>query len=355
MDQLEASPTKSVDWLWHGYLAGGNITLLTSLWKAGKTTLVTGLLRRLAADGEFLGRQCRSARAVVISEESKDHWAARVHVEPIGSHVQLLARPFLIRPTEGDWLDLIERFIDQRAAGELDLLVVDPLATFLPGRSESDPGTLLRFLYPLQRLASLGAAVLILHHPRKESSEEGSSARGSGALLGFVDIIMELRHVGKLRGDERRRRLVGLSRHEETPRQLRYVWNPINDVFTCIGDLAAEHFEENWEQLHQLLSQRESAATHQEILMDWPAGPDKPSAATLYEWLNRATDTGKVRREGAGRRKNPYRFRLPNKDDEYYDRGELPPLEDLGFAAMRPNEILATLRGKKRRKGTKVM
>src|SRR5216683_5632648 len=30
----------NVSWLWDGYLARGAVTLLTSLWKAGKTTLI---------------------------------------------------------------------------------------------------------------------------------------------------------------------------------------------------------------------------------------------------------------------------------------------------------------------------
>ena len=33
--------------------------------------------------------------------------------------------------------------------------------------------------------------------------------------------------------------------------------------------------------------------------------------------------------EGSGRKADPYRYRLPNEDDEYWDRGELPPLREL--------------------------
>ena len=69
------------------------------------------------------------------------------------------------------------------AGGGLDLLVVDPLASFLPGRCESDAASLLEALHPLHRLTARGAAVLLLHHPRKKSAEAGSMARGSGALL----------------------------------------------------------------------------------------------------------------------------------------------------------------------------
>ena len=69
MDNLGRSENHpALDWLWHGYVANGNPTLLTSLWKAAKTTLVAGLLRALASEGEFLGRRCQSAKALVVSQ-----------------------------------------------------------------------------------------------------------------------------------------------------------------------------------------------------------------------------------------------------------------------------------------------
>jgi hypothetical protein len=65
------------------------------------------------------------------------------------------------------------------------------------------------------------------------------------------------------------------------------------------------------------------------LLADWPSDRDAPSATVLYEWLNRAFDEKRLRREGHGRRTDPYRYRLENEDDVYRDRGELPPLRDL--------------------------
>ena len=41
-----------MDWLWHGYLAAGQLTLLTSLWKSGKTTLLLELTRDLLSRAE---------------------------------------------------------------------------------------------------------------------------------------------------------------------------------------------------------------------------------------------------------------------------------------------------------------
>lgn len=63
--------------------------------------------------------------------------------------------------------------------------------------------------------------------------------------------------------------------------------------------------------------------------MDWPAGAEPPAPSVLDEWLNRAAEERLVRRSGKGRKDDAYRYRLPNADDAYYDRGELPPLRGI--------------------------
>jgi RecA-family ATPase len=313
----QAAPS---DWLWHGYLARGDLTLLTSQWKAGKTTLLTGLLHQFAAGGELLGQAVTPAKIIVVSEESRQHWTARKQEIPLGGHVRLLARPFPARPAPADWNRLIDFALAQRAASELDCFVVDPLATFLPGKSDSDPGTLLELLNPLRRLASAGVAVLILHHPRKEASEEGHTARGSGALLGYVDVILELHRAGKLKSDRCSRRLIGLSRHRATPAQVIFEWTPGTPQFAVLPDPYVHRYRQNWEQVKKVLEQRETSATHAELLNDWPPESEKPSKAMLYEWLNRAYAEKLVRRLGDGTKGEPYRYRLPHELDTFYER-----------------------------------
>ena len=93
MTELPAGPAGPGGvWLWDGYLAPGNITLLTSQWKTGKTTLLTGLLRCLGTGEPFLGRPVTAGTALVVSEESPDHWADRLARMPVGPHARLLAR-----------------------------------------------------------------------------------------------------------------------------------------------------------------------------------------------------------------------------------------------------------------------
>jgi hypothetical protein len=253
---------------------------------------------------------------------------------PVGEHLKLLIRPFPRRPTIKQWEQVVELGMEMQAHGDLDLLVVDSLSRFLPGKTENDLNSLQLMLDPLQCLTDSGAGVTILHHPRRRKSEEGCMARGHGGLLAAVDIIVELSSYGRLHSDERRRKLYSLSRFLETPRRLVYEWDPKTTRFQHLGDPLGVRFHENWEHIYAILKKRKQAATHQELLMDWPADLERPSAATLYEWLNLAFEKKLLRRQGNGRCKDPYRYRLENEDDAYLDKGLIPPLKELDIRGM---------------------
>ena len=262
IDRLD-TPTapSSTEWLWHGLIARQQVTLFTSQWKAGKTTLITGLLKQLAAGGKFLDRPVAAGKVLIVSEESRDVWAERVRRMPIGEHCRLLARPFPRRPTPEAWERLIELGMEMQAAGQLDLLVIDPLAKFIPGSSDGDINSLEQMLDPLRCLTDGGAGVIILHHPRKRKSEEGSAARGHSSLLAAVDIIIELSKFGSLQSDERRRKLFAMSRFPETPKRMVYEWEK-SGQFNFLGDPLGARFKENWDVLHAILAKRSVAVTH---------------------------------------------------------------------------------------------
>src|SRR5262245_14075464 len=76
------------DWLWQGYLLPGAVTLLTSVWKSGKTTLLSVLLSRLKSGGVLGGLPVRAARAVVVSEEGPELWWGRGRSLNFDGHVQ---------------------------------------------------------------------------------------------------------------------------------------------------------------------------------------------------------------------------------------------------------------------------
>src|SRR5439155_13961959 len=101
-----------------------------------------------------------------------------------------------------------------------DLVVIDALARFVSGGTENEAGTVLRMLQALQELTALGVAVLILHHPRKGPLVAGQAARGSGALGGSADILLEMDGLSGPTTDDRRRKVAGFSRFPETSRRL---------------------------------------------------------------------------------------------------------------------------------------
>lgn len=84
-------------------------------------------------------------------------------------------------------------------------MVLDTLAGFLPVRDENDSAGMLQALTPLHAVTEAGAALLLIHHPRKSDATEGQASRGSGALPGFVDIVIEMRRLAPQDREDRRR------------------------------------------------------------------------------------------------------------------------------------------------------
>ena len=167
-----------VSWLWQGYLAHRSITLLTSLWKTGKTTLLSVLLTRLREGGDFAGRQLEPGRAAVVSEESVGMWRKRNERLALGGHVYFWCRPFRDLPTREQWHALLHAILRLHEREPLQLVVIDPLATFLPFGSEGLSGLAMQVLLPLRQLTDAGLSVLLLHHPRKGEPPIGQAARG---------------------------------------------------------------------------------------------------------------------------------------------------------------------------------
>jgi AAA domain len=338
---LRAAASVDGVWLWHGYLAPGNVTLLTSQWKSGKTTLVSVLLSRLRTGGGLAGLPLAKTKAVVVTEEAPAHWLRRSEKLDFGDHVAWLCRPFRTKPTPEEWQALLRHLGEEALRQGVGLVVIDPLAAFLPGRDESHAGLMLEALMPLQELTGRGLAVLVLHHPSKGEPPEGQAARGSGALSSYVDILVEMRGLTRAGEGDRRRRLQAWSRHEETPRQRIIELNADGTDYVVLGDAQQAEFADSWLRLREVLEDATDKLTRAEIQGAWPEGQVRPDEATLWRWLERALAEGLVCREGKGHRNSPFRYWLPAKLAEWERDGlVLPPLpdEELVLAARRAIE-----------------
>ncbi len=181
-----------IDWIWTGILGPGQVTLLTGLWKTGKTTLLSHLLAHRQTAAALLDLAVHPGRTAVVTEETRQVWARRQDRLGFGPDVCFFFRPFRSRPSPDEFRALIDQLIGLHKRADIDLVVLDPLSRFLPLRSKNSPEAMLQALEPLHALTDAGLAVLLHHHPSKGQPVPGQAARGSGVLPAFVDIDLEL-------------------------------------------------------------------------------------------------------------------------------------------------------------------
>jgi len=301
------------DWIWDGYLAVNQITLFTARWKSGKTTLLSHLLAHRRSGGAFLGQKVAVGKSVVVTEEPPALWQERAARLCLSDDDRFICRPFKERPTLDDWTGLINnlaRFSDEQ---ESDLVILDPLSHVLPGYCENHPQMLLDALQSLRRLTDAGVGVLLVHHPRRRQSNAGDMARGCGALQAFVDIIMEMACFKPNDPTDARRRLLGYSRHADTPRSQLIELNAAATRYTCLDESFDDRFLQSWAMVRNVLSNAAHELTRTEILKSWPESYPRPSSLTLWRWLEQARERALVARIGAGSCIDPFRYFLPER------------------------------------------
>ncbi len=302
----EISAEQTVTWAWSGFLAKGHTTLFSGLWKAGKTTLLAHLLRCFEGGGDLAGT-VKPARVLVVSEESQALWARRRDEIGIGDHVHVICRPFKARPRAALWMEFVEWLIEAVRVQRYGVVVFDTLASLWPVFDENDASGVMAALAPLNAITETGAAVLLIHHPRKGDAGEGQAARGSGALPSFVDVILELRRYDGKQPDDRRRTLTAYSRFDETPRES--VIELTDDGYRMIGKKADAGRADRQAVVAEVLPPDGPGLTAGEIRESWPEDRiPKPGVRTLAEDLRAGADAELWTRSGNGKKGDPYRY-----------------------------------------------
>jgi hypothetical protein len=235
---LSVNDSNNAAWIWDGFLARQAVTLLSSEPKAGKSTLVFGLMQRLLRGEPFLGRATcspgvppgpkseddaaptapdevtgRDARTtdaetethgpdahattsrgvIYLSEEplvTLREKVERFELTAHGERIQLVSR----RQSPNQRIGLPEALdgaLTKAAAVGAGLIVIDTLSTWSGlGPEEENSSAKCETLLAKFRDAAARSdtAMLLLHHTRKD----GTSARGSTALTGCADILLML-------------------------------------------------------------------------------------------------------------------------------------------------------------------
>ncbi len=301
--ELRANTPAEPDWIWQGYLAPGALTLLAAKPKAGKSTLAVAVSEAVASDaGSFLGRAVLGGPVIYVSEETA---ATLAHKLPAIDGIRILTRDACW--PKPSWAELVAGSVAEARRIGAALLVVDTLPYWasLPAEAEKDAGAAQAAMQPLIDATRDGLAVLVPLHQRKGGGEDGEGVRGSGAIAGTADIVLELERVKR----PCERVLLALSRYPSTPGSLLIERDPF-------GVWAAGAEGER--------SDARSIADRQSILTALDDGSELTRAelevatgAVERQWhaqLDALIAEGKVQRTGAGRKGSPYRFALLRVD-----------------------------------------
>ena len=320
--EMANSGNKLPGWLWQGFIAFGSITLLTSRWKTGKTTLLSVLVSRMQAGGARAGSEAAAGPALIVSEESPALWVERGRNTPFGPNVRWLCQPFVGKPSRDEWFAMVQH-LSSLAASNPTLIVIDPLSMVLPGLDENNAGIIIDSLAPLRQLAGAGHAVLLLHHPRKGGSFE---PRGSGAISSIADVLIQLEGSPNETQHPNRRWLRCRGRLDGLVGERLIELNAEHTDY-CALDPAAEDLTNGWSVIEWVLNDADKKYTRADILRSWPEMREKPHPVSLWKWLEQAVSEGRLQRDGEGRPHKPFRYWLRCREQYFFP--DLPPLDVL--------------------------
>jgi AAA domain/DnaB-like helicase N terminal domain len=297
----------AVDFLWHGCIAKGHLTLFSALMKAGKTTFLGHMLRALQDGLPFVGRATRQCRTLYVSEESQGLWCGRRDALGLSDQLSLLCRPMFAKPSQAEWSEFIAYVGAQALERKCDLVVFDTISSFAPWRDENASAEVQAALTPLNQLTQFDLAVLLVHHMGKTDGSQGRAARGSTALAGAMDVLLELRRFKDDDRQDRRRVLTGLGRFDEVPDELVVTLEDDGSGYTSEGDRKAMLARELADAVLRVLPDDVPGIRGDELhtLLDEEI---RPQRSKLQSILLEGVGAGLWQASGTGKKGDPRRF-----------------------------------------------
>jgi 5S rRNA maturation endonuclease (ribonuclease M5) len=299
MSEKLAGVPPDPNWLWDGYLSPGAITLLAGRPKVGKTTLLFPLIAALEQGKPFLDRPTFATRVLMLSEEREQTLAEKRQLYLNGADPLLLMRH---ERGQRRWPELVEQARAYCEECDIGVLVIDTWDkwTGLRGDDESKAGAVIEALEPLMLAAGDGLAVLIVAHQRKAAGRHGEAVRGSNALTGGVDVIIELERAPEELG-RRMRVLRAESRFTATPEEL--VGELTEDGgYVAQGELEEVRREADGRSIADLVEAAPGSTTEE------LAEASDVAPATMKHKLKAAHEGGFIARKGTGRKGDAYRW-----------------------------------------------
>jgi hypothetical protein len=298
-----------MQWIWQGIIAKGAVSLLSAHPKAGKSTLLSLFLRALQHREEFLGLATHPCMVYYVTEEQEETWDERCERLGINDDLCIFkVQPFLLKPQPAEWLDFLDHVSERVMACGAELLVFDTISALWPVVNENDAAQVQATLMALRGITrTTGAGLLITHHLKKADGMEGTGLRGSSAIGGFVDALVELRRLCPHLPNDRRRRLTVLGRWPETPPELTIQLADDGFTYQALSGIAGDVSSHLAEQIRLLIPRNGSGVTYEDIVSAWKSGP-VPQRRDMLRVLRLGTELGTWFRSGRGIKGEPFRY-----------------------------------------------
>jgi hypothetical protein len=300
--EVAASTSERPDWLLRGYLALGAITEIDGkIKRSGKTTLATYLVAAILDGRPFLGQPTMKTNVVYLTEQTPGPFRealARAGLLLRGAELRLVFRADVAGMP---WPELVPAVAADAKRDGYGLLVVDTLGKLAQVREENDAGEGGRVMAPLQDAAHNGLAVIVCRHERKGGGDVGESGRGSSAISGDVDVILQLRR-SEGNVPKSRRVIETLSRYSETPEKV--VIDLTDQGYVLLGDEEAVTLNEAIRKVSAHL-----AMTNEQKETELVTDLDMTRGA-IQRALRELGHRGEVHRHGEGKRGSPFTYSL---------------------------------------------
>src|SRR5262249_44770053 len=191
----------------------------------------------------------------------------------IKDHVIFKVQPFLAKAMPLDWMDFIDHVTERVQYYGVDLVIFDTISGLWPVVNENDAAQGQSSLMLLRGITrTTNAGLLFSHHLKKADGLQGTGFRGSSALGGFVDALVELRRCFADQVDDRRRRLSVIGRWPETPPELTILLNDDGQDYELLSGMSADMGSWIADEIRRLLPQGTPGITFEELVAAWKTG-----------------------------------------------------------------------------------
>jgi hypothetical protein len=296
-----------VEFLLKGIIARGHLTLIVALAKCGKTTFLAHLLRALQDGTDFIGRKTEKCRTLYVTEESPALWLERRDALGLTDSLHMLCRPMHTRPTQQDWVEFVGHIHEQAVQHKCDLVFIDTIGNFAPWRDENAAAEVQAALTPLNRLYAANIAVVGVQHAGKADGGQGRAARGSSALVGAADVVIEIRRFSDDDNDDRRRVLTGYGRFDDVPSELVITLEPDGSGYTAQGDRKAMAAQELADVILDVLPVGMPGMTG-DVVHEQMDKSTRPARGVVGKALKAGAKAGRWQSSGTGVKGDPWRF-----------------------------------------------